>query len=86
MMDLFATVLQATGAKMPDDRVLDGRNILPILTSDAASPHEVIFGHQGEKLATVRDARWKLHVLPAREMGLRPGPDGKWLDPRAPTA
>ncbi len=86
MMDVFATVLQTTGAKMPDDRVLDGRNILPMLTGDAASPHEVIFGHQGEKLATVRDARWKLHVLPARDMNLRPGPDGKWLDPRAPTA
>jgi uncharacterized sulfatase len=84
MMDLFAPVLQAAGARMPNDRVLDGRTILPILTSDAASPHEVVFGHQGERLATVRDARWKLHVLPAREIGLRPGPDGKWLDPRAP--
>ncbi len=84
MMDVFATVLQVTGATMPDDRVLDGRNLLPVLTSDAASPHEVIFGHQGERLATVRDGRWKLHVLPARDMNLRPGPDGKWLDPRAP--
>jgi len=84
MMDLFATVLEATGAKMPDDRVLDGRNLLPVLTQDAASPHEVIFGHQGAKLAAVRDNRWKLHVLSAREWRLRPGPDGKWLDPRAP--
>jgi hypothetical protein len=69
---------------MPDDRVLDGRDLLPVLTQDAASPHDVIFGHQAEKLGSVRDARWKLHVLPARELGLRSGPDGKWRDPRAP--
>jgi uncharacterized sulfatase len=84
MMDLFATVLHATGTKMPDDRVLDGRNILPLLTSAAKSPHEFIFGHQNSKLATIRDARWKLHVLPASQMKLKPGADGRWLDPRAP--
>lgn len=84
MMDVFATVLQATGAKMPDDRVLDGRNILPLLTGDATSPHDFVVGHRGPRLSTIRDARWKLHVLPASEIGLKPGPDGRWLDPRAP--
>jgi arylsulfatase A-like enzyme len=84
MMDLFTTVLHVTGAKLPDDRVLDGRNILPLLTSAAKSPHEFIFGHQNSKLATIRDARWKLHLLPASQMKIKPGPDGKWLDPRAP--
>lgn len=84
MMDLFATVLHVTGTQMPDDRTLDGRNILPLLTSAAKSPHEFVFGHQGPKLHTIRDARWKLHVLPARTMAIKPGPDGRWLDPRAP--
>ncbi len=84
MMDLFATVLHVAGAKLPDDRVLDGRNILPLLTSNAKSAHEFIFGHQNSKLATIRDARWKLHLLPASQMKLKPGPDGKWLDPRTP--
>jgi len=84
MMDLFATVLKACGAAMPDDRVLDGADIMPLLTGAAASPHDVVFGHRGSRLACVRDARWKLHVLPAAEMKLKPGPDGRWLDPRAP--
>lgn len=84
MMDLFATVLHATGTKLPDDRVLDGCNILPILTSTEKSPHEFIFGHQNSKLATIRDARWKLHILPASQMKLKAGADGKWLDPRTP--
>lgn len=84
MMDLFATVLKATGAKMPDDRVLDGQDILPLLTGAAKSPHEFIFGQQNSKLATIRDARWKLHVLPASQMKLKAAEDGRWLDPRAP--
>ncbi|MFO1483747.1 MAG: sulfatase [Verrucomicrobiaceae bacterium] len=84
MMDLFVTILNVTRAKMPDDRVLDGRDILPLLTSDAKSPHDYICGHQNSRLANIRDARWKLHVLPAGEMKLKPGEDGKWLDPRAP--
>lgn len=81
MMDLFATTLAVTGAKMPDDRIVDGKNILPLLTGDAPSPHEAIFGH---RLASIRDARWKLHVVPANEMRLKPGTDGRWIDPRAP--
>ncbi len=84
MMDLFATVLHVTGARMPADRVLDGRNLLPVLTSAAKSPHEFVFGHQNSKLATIRDARWKLHVLPASQMKLKAEADGRWLDPRAP--
>lgn len=85
MMDLFATVLHATGAKMPDDRVLDGRDIMPLFTSDAASPHEVIFGQQNSKLATVRDARWKLHVLkPGGGLAGVYKPGEKYVDPRGP--
>jgi uncharacterized sulfatase len=81
MMDLFATALHVAGASAPQDRVIDGANILPLLTSDAKSPHEVIFGHQGNKVATVRDARWKLHVLAPNE---RKMPQGRWIDPRGP--
>ncbi len=84
-MDLFATMLDVTGAKMPDERVLDGRSLMRVLKSaEAKPPHEYIFGHLNSKLANVRDARWKLHVLPATQIKLKPGADGKWLDPRAP--
>ena len=89
MMDIFATVLKVAGIAAPSDRVIDGGDILPLLTSNAKSPHEVIFGLQGPRLATVRDARWKLHVLPANErldatksgrtLGRSRGPDGVTL-------
>jgi uncharacterized sulfatase len=83
MMDLFATSLAVAGVKPPADRVIDGRNLLPVLAGKGASPHEVIFGHQGGQLATVRDARWKLHVLPARSRREKLT-SGKWIDPRGP--
>ncbi|MBI3875020.1 MAG: sulfatase [Verrucomicrobia bacterium] len=83
MMDIFATSLKAAGIMPPGDRVIDGADIMPLLTSDAKSPHEVVFGHQGPRLACVRDARWKLHVLPVVDR--RDGKSGeRWIDPRGP--
>ena len=82
MMDIFATVLKVAGIAAPSDRVFDGGDILPLLTSNANSPHEVILGLQGPRLATVRDARWKLHVMPAN-VRLDATKSGKtWVDPR----
>jgi uncharacterized sulfatase len=83
MMDLFATALKIAGATT--DRVIDGRDILPLFTSDAQSPHEVIFGQQAAKLATVRDTRWKLHVLkPGIGLVASYKPGDHKTDPRAP--
>jgi arylsulfatase A-like enzyme len=83
MMDLFATTLAVTKVPPPNDRVIDGRDILPLLTSEAKSPHEAIFGHAGGRLAMVRDARWKLHVLAPSARKSMP-PEQKWVDPRSP--
>ena len=83
-MDLFATSLAIAGISAPSDRVIDGADIRPILTTDANSPHEVIMGMQGPRIATVRDARWKLHVVVPNDRGLRPAPGERWIDPRAP--
>lgn len=85
MMDLFATTLEVSGAKMPDDRMLDGRNILPLFESDAKSPHDFIFGQQNSRLATIRDARWKLHALrPSVGLANINKSGEKYVDPRAP--
>ena len=85
MMDLFATALAVAHAAAPKDLVLDGRDILPLFTGDAPSPHDVIFGQLGAKLATVRDARWKLHVLkPGIGLAASYKPGDHKTDPRAP--
>jgi hypothetical protein len=83
MMDLFPTVLAAAGIEPPKGLVLDGRNILPLFTSDAESPHQVVFQMTGPNLAAVRDQRWKLHVLKPTPGSLRPLGE-KWIDPRGP--
>ncbi len=82
-MDLFATALAVAGVPAPRDRVIDGRDLLPLFTGDDRPVHEVLFGHQGARVATVRDARWKLHVWPAREFHVNSS-GGHWVDPRGP--
>ncbi len=85
MMDLFATSLSIAGLSQRKDLAIDGHNIMPLFTSAAKSPHEAVYGLQVEKLATVRDARWKLHVLPGRDgMAKLDKPGQRWIDPRGP--
>ena len=83
MMDLFATALAAANVPAPADRIIDGRNLLPHWAGSAPAPHEVIFGQHGEQLATVRDTRWKLHLIAAKENVPRVTAT-KWIDPRGP--
>jgi uncharacterized sulfatase len=83
MIDLFPTVLTAAGIPIPSDRVIDGRDLMPVLTSDAKTQHEAIFSLQTAKLTTVRSGKWKLHLLaPVKPKTMKP--DEKWIDPRAP--
>ena len=81
-IDILPTILKAAGLKVPADRIIDGKDIWPLLTSDRAdSPHEAIFGMQGTNLMTVRSGKWRLHV---RSPG-RPSKRGDdWVDPRGP--
>jgi len=81
-IDLFPTVLRLAGVDVPDDRVIDGRDILPLLASDAPSPHEALFAMHGPNLMTVRSGRWKLHVRPATPWPKHLKSD--WVDPRGP--
>ena len=83
VIDVFPTMVMAAGIRLPDDRTIDGRDIMPLLTSDAASPHEALFSMGGAKLATVRSARWKLHVTGPGKLRALP-PDEEWIDARAP--
>lgn len=85
MMDLFATALSVAGVAAPGDRVIDGRDLMPVLTRDAPSPHRCIYGHRLAEVGCVRDARWKLHVL-APDEGLAKvhTPGVEYVDPRGP--
>jgi arylsulfatase A-like enzyme len=83
MMDLFPTVLKAAGIAPPADRTIDGKDLLPLLTSNAGSQHEAIFSMLADRIVSVRSGKWKLHVVPPKEQK-RFKPDEKWVDPRGP--
>jgi len=81
-IDVFPTILKAAGLDIPKDRVIDGKDIWPLLTdAHAKSPHEAIFSMQGPNLMTVRSDKWKLHV---RSPGGLPKRGEDWVDPRGP--
>lgn len=63
VMDLFPTIANLVGAELPDDRVIDGENIWPLITGESdKSPHEVYFYYRLRQLQAVRMGDWKLHL------------------------
>lgn len=59
--DILPTACQVAGVPPPQDRVIDGRNILPVAVSGAASPHGDLYWANGRQLA-VRRGKWKLVI------------------------
>jgi arylsulfatase A-like enzyme len=57
--DILPTVCELIGAETPPDRTIDGRNIWPVLTEGASSPHKYICWRNGPQLA-IRRNNWKL--------------------------
>ena len=54
-MDIFPTVADIIGAPLPQDRVMDGRNILPLLGgAEVTSPHDFLFHYCDEYVHAVR--------------------------------
>jgi len=64
-MDFLPTFAGLAGADVPDDRILDGKDIAPLLNDPqgATSPHEAFFYYQTDCLNAVRAGEWKLHVF-----------------------
>ncbi|MEI6891163.1 MAG: sulfatase [Pontiella sp.] len=69
-MDLLPTFAGLAGAEIPSDRVIDGKDILPVLTENEKTPHEAFFYYKGNRLEAVRSGKWKLHL--GRPNGKRP--------------
>ncbi len=71
-VDILPTFAALAGADVPSDRVIDGKDIRPLLLSDRAepTPHVAYFYYFMSHLNGVRSGRWKLHV--ARKGGRYP--------------
>jgi arylsulfatase A-like enzyme len=60
--DWFATFAKLAGADVPADRVIDGKDISPLIFNQpgAKSPHEAFYYYHGGNLGGVRQGKWKL--------------------------
>ncbi len=63
-MDLPPTFARLAGAGPPGDRIIDGKDIWPLLSgrAGAKSPHEAFYYYQMDQLQAVRSGKWKLHL------------------------
>lgn len=66
-MDLLPTFAKLIGAKVPDDRIIDGKDIMPVLLNGAESPHEYFFYSHWGTLEAVRWKEWKLRIIDGEE-------------------
>lgn len=65
-LDLFPTIAGLAGAELPENRIIDGYDIWPILSGDenAESPYKdnPFYFYLDDNLEAVRLGPWKLHV------------------------
>jgi len=61
-MDLLPTFAKLAGTSAPTDRIIDGKDIWPLLSGrpGARSPHEAFFYYFADELHAVRSGPWKL--------------------------
>ncbi|XP_048348293.1 arylsulfatase D-like isoform X2 [Sphaerodactylus townsendi] len=70
LMDIYPTVAYLAGGALPQDRIIDGRDLLPLLQHSVRhSDHEFMFHYCGSYLHAVRwhqkdsGALWKAHYV-----------------------
>ncbi|XP_058147924.1 arylsulfatase F-like [Dasypus novemcinctus] len=73
LMDVYPTLASLGGAALPRDRVIDGRDLMPLLRGDVPhSDHQFLFHYCGAYVHAVRwhqkdsGAIWKVHYVTPR--------------------
>ena len=79
-MDMLPTFARLAGAELPTDRVIDGKDIWPVLTGTAKSPHKVFFYYGDNELKAVRSGKWKLHLSLPHKKGDNSPPETALYD------
>jgi arylsulfatase A len=62
-LDLFTTIGKLAGARLPEDRVIDGLDLEPRLLGKGASPRQEMFYYRGRKVYAVRSGAFKAHLF-----------------------
>jgi len=72
-IDVMPTIRAISGAELPENLVIDGKNLMPMIRGKQKTPHEKLFLFADEQIAAVRTQHWKT-VLLARYRGIN-----RWL-------
>ncbi len=67
LVDIYPTVLAAVGReipKMPSERPMHGRNLLPVLADSGAKTRDYALMGQFGQSVSITDGRWTLHQAP----------------------
>lgn len=77
-IDLLPTLAKLAGANVPQDRIIDGRDLWPVLAgTQKGDVHDALYFYWGYELHAVRSGKWKLHLPhPAKEIPV-PGKGGQ---------
>ncbi len=63
-MDFLPTFARLAGTEPPQDRILDGHDVRPLISGQpgAKSPYEAFYYYYLEQLQAVRSGKWKLYL------------------------
>ena len=72
-MDFLPSFARLAGQAPPQDRMIDGKDIVPLLlgNADAVSPHDALYYYRVDELQAVRKGDWKLHLQSGELYNLR---------------
>ncbi len=62
-MDLFTTLSSLAGVSIPDDRIIDGVDLSPVLFEGNNTSREEVFYYRGQDLFAVRSGNYKAHFI-----------------------
>jgi arylsulfatase A-like enzyme len=64
MMDLLPTLARLAGAEIPNDRIIDGYDIRPLMAGEPGvrSPYKAFYYYHIQQLQAVRSGKWKLYL------------------------
>lgn len=74
IMDLYPSLLAAAGTSVPQDRTVDGQNLLPLFRGESEQGRERYFYARREDVQAVRSGPWKLRIPP----GSFETPEARW--------
>jgi len=71
-MDLYSTALALAGAQRPADRVVDGVDLMPVLTGRAEQARSSVVYYRDTQLYAIRKGPWKAHFVTRPAYGPEP--------------